>query len=463
LLVLLAVSSMPAEGIQKCAGSQCTEHHKCVSWRQTGGCNPKGKREPKGDRRCQNEVPKDASGYCECGGGVRVRSVGCGHETFKCDKECAMQERYKCVGWRQTGDCSANGPRESEKDRDCDLEVDPGSSGYCECGAGRLIKRSGCKKDADADAFTCSEECAAAVSHYEILGLEREAAMPLVKKAFRVLSLKYHPDKNSNNETAKMLFAEVREAYDVLGDKSKKQLYDMGGDMTAPDGKQLQKANLMRGNLQVPLEHFYNGNTMKTSMQRKIICRGCGDGKQSKRCNKCTLQCPNEIRTVQVRMGPMLMNQQQEVRSSEKCKNEQTQLEVTVEKGMKAGSEVNFPVMGEQRPGMIPGDLVMVLQQAPHKTFTWRNDDLFMTMTVTLKQALLGFKKEVKHMDGRTIFVEQHNVVSPDQVIILRGEGMPKQIPTEKGNLHVTMKIEMPTKIADGGLRKFLQEHLPEK
>lgn len=155
------------------------------------------------------------------------------------------------------------------------------------------------------------------------------------------------------------------------------------------------------------------------------------------------------------------MNQQQEVRTNEKCKDQQTEIEVVVEKGMKSGSQVNFPLMGEQRPGMIPGDLVMVLQQQAHSTFSWHGDDLHMTMTISLKQALLGFKKSVQQMDGRTIYLDSSEVVSPDQILVLKGEGMPKQIPSERGDLHVTMKIKMPNSI-DQGLRKVFQRHLPE-
>lgn len=73
-----------------------------------------------------------------------------------------------------------------------------------------MIRRSGCKATSDVDAFTCEEECADQVSHYEVLGLEHQAPIAQVKKAFRKLSVKYHPDKNRNNETARMLFGEVR-------------------------------------------------------------------------------------------------------------------------------------------------------------------------------------------------------------------------------------------------------------
>ena len=66
----------------------------------------------------------------------------------------------------------------------------------------------------------------------------------------------------------------------------------------------------------------------------------------------------------------------------------------------------------------------MILQQQAHSTFSWHNDDLHMTMTISLKQALLGFKKSVQQTDGRTIYIDSSEVVSPDQILVVKGEGL---------------------------------------
>jgi len=438
-------------GDKTCTAENCPDgdsaRFTCVKWRQTGGCSPDGKREKHGDKACSETVPGDASGYCECGGGVKVRKVGCGHSTFRCGEECAMQDRYKCVSWRQTGDCSADGPRETDNDKDCTVRIDAGASGYCECGAGRRIKRAGCQAATDSDSFTCAEECADEVDLYEVLGLETLASMQQVKQAFRRLSVKYHPDKvTTNKEQAKLRFAELRTAYDVLGDASKKMHYDMGGSAPA-DGKALEKAQQMKGGMPTPLEHFYNGHTFTTHISRRVICRGCAN-KHTTRCSACNQQCPNEIKTVQIQMGPMLLNQRQEVASNERCKDQNTPIEVTVEKGMRAGSEIQYPALGEQRPGMIPGDLTMTLQPMKHHIFEWKGHDLHMVQKISLKEALLGFKKEIRHLDGRTVYLESTGIVAPSEVLTLKGQGMPKEDPTEFGDLHAELRFEMPTALS---------------
>lgn len=468
-IMLIVLLHERANGDKQCENGKCGAlqgKYMCVGWHQTGGCRSDGKREKNGDKACSELVAADASGYCQCGDDdiinwVKVREVGCGHATFRCSEECALQDRYKCVGWRQTGDCSSEGPREDENDKGCSEEIESRSSGYCECGGDRRIRRAGCDAAQDQDNFTCEEECASEVDYYEILGLETHANMQAVKKAFRRMSIKYHPDKvGKDDATAKARFEELRTVYDVLSDPNKKTMYDMGG-IIPENGKQLEKAQGMRGKMEVPLEHFYNGATFTSYIQRRVICRGCAH-KNNGRCNKCNQQCPNEIKTVQVQFGPMVINQKQEVRSEEKCKDQQTPLEVVIEKGMRSGSTIDFPLMGEQRPGMVPGDLQMELPVAAHNVFKWKGNDLHMTIQITLKQALLGFKKEVKHLDGRSVYIESGDIVKPGQILKLSEEGMPKHnFPSERGNLYAEVQIQMPSKLEESH-KSWLQSNLPE-
>jgi hypothetical protein len=174
----------------------------CVSWRQTGGCDPAGPREPQSDLHCDAEVPRGSSGYCECADGSRVMQSTCEHMPFRCDDECRtaacpdglsrtaegtcanpaspapgqeqtaaeadplLEQSYRCLGWRQTHGCDANGRRDLGGDRECDAEVPSGASGFCECigavdGARRRVRLSSC----DHMAFSCAAECSRA-KHY---------------------------------------------------------------------------------------------------------------------------------------------------------------------------------------------------------------------------------------------------------------------------------------------------------
>ena len=131
----------------------------CVGWRQTGGCTPEGPRESDADRRCGDEVPAGASGYCECAGGARAAPSDCQHEAFTCADMCAAAAAGAAgagAGWKQTGGCVPSGPREDGADLACDAAVPAGASGYCQCADGRKAKESTC----DHGSFKCGEACA---------------------------------------------------------------------------------------------------------------------------------------------------------------------------------------------------------------------------------------------------------------------------------------------------------------
>ncbi len=329
---------------------------------------------------------------------------------------------------------------------------------------------------------------------YDVLELDSiDATEQQIKKQFRRLSRKYHPDKNRNDPNAAAKFEQIREAYEVIGNPDKRTLYDTGGIEAVRDAekedasgggggmdpfaaffggggggggerRQAKKGNDANVQMQVSLEDLYNGNPVSFSIKRRVVCRGCkngGKGKNRARCNKCG-KCPNEQKTQLVQMAPGFNVQQQvEVPSKHRCREESTELETVVERGMKDGSTIKFERMSEQRPGFIPGDVIMTLKQKPHKTFRRDGDDLHMDMTISLKEALLGFSRTVKHLDGHEVEVSmpEGRVTKPWQVIRLRGEGMPvHETPDEKGSLHVKMKIRFPRELTKEQ-RAFVEDH----
>merc|ERR1712224_346486 len=108
-----------------------------------------------------------------------------------------------------------------------------------------------------------------------------------------------------------------------------------------------------------------------------------------------------------------------------------------------------FPRMSEQKPGQIPGDVIFVLKTKEHPRFTRRGNDLHMGIELTLKEALLGFSKTFKHLDGRDVTVSNKGVTKPFQVIRLK-EGMPHHgVPSQLGTLHVKCTIKMPKKLTE--------------
>lgn len=285
---------------------------------------------------------------------------------------------------------------------------------------------------------------------YEVLGLEDTADEFAIKKVYKKMAIKYHPDKVGNDKEAKATFGKIRDAYEVLNDPKKKILYDTGG-MEAV--KALEKGEVQTGEntemvAQIDLEDLYNSADTKVSVNRRVVCRGCRNKPADPKCKGCR-KCPDEVKMVNVQVGPgMIMQQQQQVSSKEFCKHEDSVIDVHIEKGMRDGDSITFPHMSEQRPGMIPGDVVIKLAVDKNKRFERRGDDLHMKTSITLREALLGFKKILKHMDGHTVEIETQGVTKPLQVIRIKDEGMPlRDDPQSFGNLYLKVEVVFPKKL----------------
>lgn len=165
---------------------------------------------------------------------------------------------------------------------------------------------------------------------------------------------------------------------------------------------------------------------------------------------------------VQRRAGPgMIVQQEVQVESKEKCKREEKKLEATIEKGMPDGEQISFKYESEQKPGQIPGDVVLKLKQIPHPLFKRTRDNLAMKMTIPLRAALLGFETSFKHLDGHTVQLKRTGVTKPGQAIRIKGEGMPKHsTPSEFGDLTITFTVDFPKEV-DDTLASGLAELLP--
>jgi DnaJ-class molecular chaperone len=281
---------------------------------------------------------------------------------------------------------------------------------------------------------------------YGILQLTDEAADGDIKRQYRKLSKELHPDKNPSPEARKQ-FNDVRDAYEILSSPEQKILFDTGGMEAIQEHKkgQVQKGESSSHSVSVTLEMLYTGAEHPVSMSRRIVCRGCRTNPSKKICSTCQ-KCPNEVRTVHRPMGPgFMVQQQEEVKSNEKCKTEATTLQMNIEKGMKDGDTVVFEMMGEQRPKQIPGDVIFKLKQAKHKVFTRRGADLTMKMQVTLRQSLLGFERTVKHLDGHEVVVRREGITMPGSVMKVSGEGMPKKDDSSTfGELYIEFSVQFP-------------------
>lgn len=317
---------------------------------------------------------------------------------------------------------------------------------------------------------------------YGILGVARDATERQIKKAFRKLSLKYHPDKTRGNAELHQKYLDVSEAYEVLNDPDKRQIYDIDGEEGLKSGGRQQRGNSIfdffggagggggrrkgpnfQMKLDVTLEELYNGGERPLKIKRKVLCKSCRgtgakDGKQTK-CKAC--KGKGVVMKLQ-QLGPGFNVQMQSncdrcggkgnipKHKCPKCRgrklyDEETELKVVIEKGMPNGHPVLFERASEQSPDTTPGDVIVNLITQNHHKLRREGNDLHYDQTISLKEALLGYKKVIKQLDGRSVVIKSTNVTPHGFTKFIKGEGMPHHnFPSEKGQLVVHFSVNFP-------------------
>jgi len=326
-------------------------------------------------------------------------------------------------------------------------------------------------------------------AYYDILGVKPNATVDELKKAYRKLALKYHPDKNPDADSAEK-FKQISQAYDVLSDAKKRELYDQHGekgikeggggyeshsafdifDMFFGGGRQRRAPNKGKDvyhQLAVSLDDMYNGTSRKLALQKNVVCDKCeGRGGKQGAVQKCTT-CKGSGTQVIINQFGVGMYQQiqtvcrdcdgqgERINPKDMCKTcqghkivkERKILEVHIDKGMEDGQKITFYGEGDQVPGLEPGDIVIVLEEKDHPVFKRREMDLFMKMDISLTEALCGFRRPIKTLDNRTIVITSHpgEVIKPADTKCVLNEGMPMyKNPYEKGRLIITFNVTFP-------------------
>ncbi|KAB5518267.1 hypothetical protein PHYPO_G00163770 [Pangasianodon hypophthalmus] len=327
---------------------------------------------------------------------------------------------------------------------------------------------------------------------YDVLGVKPRASPEELKKAYRKLALKYHPDKNPAEGEK---FKQISQAYEVLSDAQKREVYDRGGEAAIKEGgnggggggggfsspmdifdmffggggrmrRERRGKNIVH-QLTVSLEDLYNGATRKLAVQKNIICERC-EGRGGRK--GAVEVCPSCRGTgVQVRLHQLLPGMVQQISTvcgscrgqgqrlshRDRCKacagrkilRQKKILEVHVDKGMKDGQKIVFHGEGDQEPGLEPGDIIIVLEQKAHPVFTRQAMDLIMTMEVQLVESLCGFQKPVRTLDNRTLLITSHpgELIRPGDKKCVLNEGMPlHRRPFEKGRLVILFNVVFP-------------------
>ncbi|KAI3413828.1 hypothetical protein GPALN_011308 [Globodera pallida] len=327
--------------------------------------------------------------------------------------------------------------------------------------------------------------------YYEILEVHVTATDHDLKKAYRKLALKYHPDKNPDEGER---FKLISQAYEVLSNAEKRKIYDEygeeglkgggeGGGMHNPmdifemffggggfrgGGDKPTKVRDTVHQLTVSLDKLYNGCTKHLRITRHILCPKCngiGGAKEGmKQCENCRGRGV-EIHNVQI--GPGMIQRIQKACSDcggegeinrnpckhcsgkKRVKSEET-IEVHIDKGMRDGQRLMFYGKGDQQPGLEPGNVIIVLDEEEHPVFTRKGTNLVINMSLTLTEALCGCTKHVETLDKRTLSFTQlpGEVIKHRDFYVIQGEGMPThRHQDQKGDLIIQFSVDFPDKL----------------
>jgi DnaJ-class molecular chaperone len=219
--------------------------------------------------------------------------------------------------------------------------------------------------------------------------------------------------------------------------------------------------------LKVELDDLYNGKVSKLALNKQVICTGCaGIGGKEGSVKKCAGCQGTGVKVIIRQLGPMVQQMQQpcnecrgegeiidEKHRCKQCKgkkvvSEKKILEVYVEKGMKNGQRITFDGEGDQMPGIIPGDVNIILEEKPNSKFTRKNDDLIYKAEIDLITALSGGTFSINHMDQRILLVNiiPGEVIKPGETKVIVGEGMPiYKRSDQNGNLFIEFEIKFPS------------------
>ncbi|KAK4771312.1 hypothetical protein SAY87_031844 [Trapa incisa] len=319
------------------------------------------------------------------------------------------------------------------------------------------------------------------VDYYKILQVDRSAKDDDLKKAYRKLAMKWHPDKNPNNKKdAEAKFKQISEAYDVLSDPQKRAIYDQYGEeglmgQVPPPGSGgfsgggpqfrfnprsaddifseffgfSSPFGDMGGGSRAGASGFPRG-MFGDDIFASFRGGGAGDGSTSvprkappiERTLPCSLEDLYKGTTKKMKISRDVMD------SSGRPTTVEEILAIEIRPGWKKGTKITFPEKGNEQRGIIPPDLVFIIDEKPHGTFKRDGNDLIITQKISLVEALTGYTAQLTTLDGRDLTVPINNIISPTYEEVVKGEGMPiPKEPSRKGNLRIKFNIKFPSRL----------------
>ncbi|KAH9928309.1 DnaJ-domain-containing protein [Fomitopsis serialis] len=314
---------------------------------------------------------------------------------------------------------------------------------------------------------------------YKALELSKSASEQDIRKAYKKLSRKYHPDRNQERG-AEEKFIEVAHAYEVLSDPEKRQVYDRYGE----DGLKANEGGRHAGNPFDIFQNFFGGGFSAQQQVRKgptvhfdvelpvhkhILCDHCrGTGAASSGdIHTCPACNGAGVQVVRQQIMPGMWSQAQVTCNqcggrgsiiTRKCPHcdgakviEHTQVySIEIHAGVPEGWQIVLESEGDESPDYEPGDIVLRIKSRKTQG-SWRRKEsaLYWKETIGVDEALLGFERNLTHLDGHVVQIKRDVVTQPGFVEVVDGEGMPTpEHEHSHGNLYVEYTVVLPTEVS---------------
>lgn len=325
--------------------------------------------------------------------------------------------------------------------------------------------------------------------YYELLEVHQNASDAEIKKAFRKLAVKYHPDKNRDDKKAEDKFKEINEAYEVLSDPQKRATYDQFGHSMGGQGaggfsdsgfgagfgdvfedmfgdffgggrrSSGQRGSDLRYNMSISFEEAAFGKETTIKIPTTENCSYCnGSGGKSETCSRC--KGSGQIRMQQgffavnrpcnhcAGRGKVIIDPCSKCKGKGRVEISKT-LSVKIPAGIDSGMRLRISGEGEPGLGGAPsGDLYVVIQVEAHPFFMREENEIVCELPISFAQASLGAEIHVPTLDGK-VKMKIPAGSQPGKVLRLKGKGFPDARGYGRGDQHVVLKVEVPRKLTE--------------